>query len=129
MWQAASHSWTCCKCTYRPSSCVYPAAEVTITIPGGPHEDQEEVMLQGTLHVRPAKVLAALEWLKENNPLCRDITIIAIGRHMLLRMMLICGKHFHLNTVSYPHNNNNNNSNLQLQQTQHQKNVSTVATM
>ena len=26
-------------------------------------------------YVRPAKVLAALEWLKENNPLYRDVTI------------------------------------------------------
>ena len=26
-------------------------------------------------YVRPAKVLAALEWLKENNPLYREVTI------------------------------------------------------
>lgn len=73
-------------------------------------------------YVRPAKGLAALEWLKENNPLYGDITINSDWQADAAEDDADL---WDPNTVSCPCPHNNN---LQLQeQTQHQRNVSIYA--
>ena len=59
---------------------MYPSTKASISNADGSNETEAKAVLQGTLYVmfqyvRPAKVLAALQWLKLNNPLYKDIKI------------------------------------------------------
>ena len=51
---------------------MYLSTKASISNTDGSYEAEEEAVLQGTLH---AKVLAALQWLKLNNPLYKDVQI------------------------------------------------------
>ena len=52
-------------------------------------------------YIRPAKVLAALQWLKSNNPLYKDVEMT--GSVMLHRMTLSSGRHYQQSTVHHHH--------------------------
>ena len=57
---------------------MHPSSKTTVPSSDGANEAKEEAVLQRSLHVpyvRPPKVLAALEWLRANNPLYRNVKI------------------------------------------------------
>ena len=60
-----------------------------------PMKLKRKLCYKGHQYVRPAKVLAALQWLKLNNPLYKDIEINSdwLKLVMLHRMIVISGRH------------------------------------
>ena len=77
LWQAACHSRTSCQCPHWCYSCVHSSTKASISNTDDSNEAKEKAVLQGTLYqyIRPAKIIAALQWLKLNNPLYRDVQI------------------------------------------------------